>query len=1035
MSNHLNKLTLIFCLVISQVAYATSDLDKSQSIPKSINDIVQLIDQSKIDENSIEASLKLVNSTLPANSTNTQSYAFYYYQALAAEKLGMSSKRLESLQKGLKYINLGTFEEFYLVPEISITQLSIGNTGNVTEQLKKTLSKIPARNAGASLNIEVVLVRICSEIGDFECAKKYLRDADASFTATRSYQNDSEYGGGRKFNFYTANAEYYYYQGKFEESSIAYKNAIEPYEPWIEGLQDIPPGTRGFNSHPEQARIKLEQAYIKLSDSLLKIRKVNESEYYAREALKKALARTGKASLATSNALRQLAIVMLARDRNKDAIYLLTEAINGFKKAGIPLESVDFAKVHKTLASAYIADGRFADALKVLTNLEVTLKTYPEVSRFVDINSLDRVLALVYVGNLPQAEALAREFLGATEKRTGQNSKETADAKLMLAMVLASQKKDEDARKLFATGMGELIALEREVASDSEGLSSKEKKYLATYIESYLGVLARAYEKSPTLAIASEAFLLGDMARSSGVQKALNATVARANITNPRLAELARKEQDLNQQIVFLTRFAKELSMQPVAQRLPEVQKKMKADIEQLRQEAKAAIRSIEIDFPEYAELISPKPASLGKVQKNLKADEVMITWFVGQSNSYAWAIGATGNPQFKTLNITQVNLKKDVSALRKALDPQVTTVEEIPAFNFGLSHQLYKSLISPVQSALEGKNTIILVPHDEIGQLPLSVLLTNNFVPSSKTELRFSNYRDAPWLIKKYGLVTVPSATALTSLRSLPKPKEGRLDYIAFGDPLFSVEQAKVNEKMVANPSSGTQLSSRGVPLKLRNSPNTAQVSSAEVSILPRLPDTNMEIEEIAKVFNVDSKRDIFLQKRANLDEVLKANLANRKVVMFSTHGLVPGELNGLTQPALALTNPEVLGGKGDGLLKVDQILTLKLNADWVVLSACNTAAGEGEGAEALSGLGRAFFYAGARSLLVSSWPVDSQASRKLMTDLFSRQNQDKTVSKPQALQQASLQLLNQGQPDAKEESYSYAHPLFWAPFMMVGD
>jgi CHAT domain-containing protein len=136
-----------------------------------------------------------------------------------------------------------------------------------------------------------------------------------------------------------------------------------------------------------------------------------------------------------------------------------------------------------------------------------------------------------------------------------------------------------------------------------------------------------------------------------------------------------------------------------------------------------------------------------------------------------------------------------------------------------------------------------------------------------------------------------------------------------------------------------------------------------------------------------------------------------------------------------LALTNPAVMNKSGDGLLKVDQILTLKLNADWVVLSACNTAAGEGDGAEALSGLGRAFFFAGARSLLVSSWPVDSQASRKLMTDLFKRQTQDKMVTKSQALQQASLALLKEGEPDQKDALYSYAHPLFWAPFVVVGD
>jgi CHAT domain-containing protein len=465
----------------------------------------------------------------------------------------------------------------------------------------------------------------------------------------------------------------------------------------------------------------------------------------------------------------------------------------------------------------------------------------------------------------------------------------------------------------------------------------------------------------------------------------------------------------------------------------------MKADIEELRLESKKALRLIELDFPEYAELISPKPASLEKAQKSLKANEALVTWFIGKNSSYVWAVTGSGPVQFKTLTITQVQLRKELAQLRKALDPQVITVEEIPAFNFALSYQLYEALFKPIQVSLENKNTLVLVPHDEIAQLPLGLLTTTIFIPNPKqnsaADQRFANYREAPWLIKKYAIVNSPSATAMVSLRGLPKPKEGRFDYIAFGDPIFSLQQAQDDVKRVAAANVGTQLASRGAALKLRSSTNTAQVSSAQVSLLPRLPDTKEEIEEIAKVFNVDPKRDIYLQKRANLEEVLKADLSNRKVVMFSTHGLVPGELNGLTQPALALTNPEVLGKKGDGLLKVDQILTLKLNADWVVLSACNTAAGEGEGTEALSGLGRAFFYAGARSLLVSSWPVDSEASRKLMTDLFRRQKQDKSITKPQALQQASLNLINQGAPDNPADHYSYAHPIFWAPFTMVGD
>ena len=151
-----------------------------------------------------------------------------------------------------------------------------------------------------------------------------------------------------------------------------------------------------------------------------------------------------------------------------------------------------------------------------------------------------------------------------------------------------------------------------------------------------------------------------------------------------------------------------------------------------------------------------------------------------------------------------------------------------------------------------------------------------------------------------------------------------------------------------------------------------------------------------------------------------------------------MPGDLDGLTQPALALTAPQLSGGKGDGLLTLDEILGLKLNADWVVLSACNTAAGEGSGAEAVSGLGRAFFYAGARALLVSNWPVETVAARLIMTDLFRRQVQTPGLAKAEALRQSMLALLSgPGSVDVKtgKAAFSYAHPLFWAPFVVVGD
>src|SRR5262249_27576276 len=132
-----------------------------------------------------------------------------------------------------------------------------------------------------------------------------------------------------------------------------------------------------------------------------------------------------------------------------------------------------------------------------------------------------------------------------------------------------------------------------------------------------------------------------------------------------------------------------------------------------------------------------------------------------------------------------------------------------------------------------------------------------------------------------------------------------------------------------------------------------------------------------------------------ANEQTVKTHDLARYRVIAFATHGLVPGDLTGLTEPALALSSPSLARVDGDGLLTLGEVLGLRLNADWVVLPACNTASGNGSGSEALSGLARAFFYAGARSLLVSNWPVETTSARVLTTDLFRRQQSDPRLSR----------------------------------------
>jgi CHAT domain-containing protein len=184
------------------------------------------------------------------------------------------------------------------------------------------------------------------------------------------------------------------------------------------------------------------------------------------------------------------------------------------------------------------------------------------------------------------------------------------------------------------------------------------------------------------------------------------------------------------------------------------------------------------------------------------------------------------------------------------------------------------------------------------------------------------------------------------------------------------------------------------------------------------------------------DPARDVFTGAGATEHAVKTAALADYRVVVFATHGLVPGDLDGLDQPALALAAPAA-GEDDDGLLTMGEVFELRMDADWVVLSACNTASADGGGAEAFSGLGRAFFYAGTRAMLLSNWPVESVSARLLTTDVFRRQAEDPTLGRAEALRRAMLALIDGGvaRDAAGDALFAYAHPMFWAPFSLVGE
>ncbi len=451
--------------------------------------------------------------------------------------------------------------------------------------------------------------------------------------------------------------------------------------------------------------------------------------------------------------------------------------------------------------------------------------------------------------------------------------------------------------------------------------------------------------------------------------------------------------------------------------------------------------REIKQKFPDYAELSKPKPVSIEVVQSVLQKGETFISYYVTTDTTYIWAISKQGQPTFFEVTLGKIDIEKAVKQLRNSLDFPVRTFGDISEFDDQTAHTLYKKLLMPVKKVWRKSDHLIISGHEALNQIPFSVFVTKPVSLKNDRGALFSNYQSVPWLIHQVAITNSPSATAFTSLRFRLPEKSIQRAFIGFGDPLFSPEE-EAHLKMFKNSKESKEslmaVKKRG--LRLTKSVSLDQNPSASLTLesLQRLPDTSEEVLSIAAAFNANPDRDVYLQKRACEQTIKSMDLSDLQVILFSTHALVAGDLDGLNQPAIALSSPFVTGNPQDGLLTMDEIMGLRLNAHWVVLSACNTAAASGDGAEAVSGLGRAFFYAGSRAVLVSNWSVETTSAKELVTGLFQYQKKNKGASRSQALRAAERQLIKgKGlvDPETKKTIVSYAHPLFWAPFTIVGD
>ena len=283
-------------------------------------------------------------------------------------------------------------------------------------------------------------------------------------------------------------------------------------------------------------------------------------------------------------------------------------------------------------------------------------------------------------------------------------------------------------------------------------------------------------------------------------------------------------------------------------------------------------------------------------------------------------------------------------------------------------------------------------MPSGALTALPFHLLVTEKpavAVPQVKAPRDLAAYRDAPWLLKRHAVSVLPSVASLKALRVFAHKEQGATTADRLRRPGLQRRGGETagDARRSASPTRSYTEFWKGV-----------DIDRSMLRGLPRLPETAAELRAVAKNLGAPES-SIHLRQDASETTVKRTALSEYRVVYFATHGLVAGDIKGLAEPSLALTLPKEPSDLDDGLLTASEVAQLKLNADWVVLSACNTIAGDKPGAEALSGLARAFFYAGARALLVSHWAVECNAAMRLTTSTFDILKSDPTLGRAEAL------------------------------------
>ncbi len=779
---------------------------------------------------------------------------------------------------------------------------------------------------------------------------------------------------------------------------------------------------------------------IALFKNLTSQNRLVEAELEARAIVDKSIIKYPIKSTYSIEAITALSEVLLSQGRVTDAEKVCRASIQAFVQLGIPITSVYYSQAISILGNILVAKGDYPAAIRTF-DLFLDVK---DTNRYIYDRFYRRIynvmVALIMSGRSAEAMELIESAYQDSERLLGK--KHSLSAELL------------GLRGMANNALGNLSGAYHDFA-ESIPLIAKSMTYsenrlfnhrFTLIMESFLDLLSKlrmsVIEKGLSISASSRAFEVSTLLSDSSVQSAILASTARKVIKDPTLQELTRAEQDNQQQIVAYQNLIRDMVARPDSSTNRRGINNVKTMLDKLTAARETIANEVRRRMPDYSNLVHPEQPSLSDVQSKLTPEEAVISICSAENSTYVFAFSKNGPPEMVSVPVSRKELEHLISDLKNSLFPGSDKLKQLPAYDFAKAYELYSLLLKPVEAIWKNSKHLILTASGPLSQLPFALLTSEPFQLSEGKEVLFSNYSNAPWLINRISITMVPSVSSFVALKERPGTVHAKKPFAGFGDPIFNqIQLAQASNETKPHSSMATtgkaKLDIRGIRLTNDGSLDNQKLTSSTLEMLERLPDTTAELLSIAEALGANPAQDVYLGPRASEKQVKSMDLSDRRVVAFASHALVPYDLDGLDQPAIALSAPSVTGEEGDGLLTMAEILDLKLNADWVVLSACNTGAADGAGAEAVSGLGRAFFYAGTRSLLVSMWPVETTSAKRLTTSLFRHLKDDPGLTKAQAHQRAMLELI-EGPGMLDEDGRliaSYAHPFFWAPFVVVGD